>query len=164
MASGSFSVLRFMWLLITSRQKCCRDRGLPGDTQTNVYPVVAWNIPTFSFFSFFVEDLKFYSWCQKSLPTRASSSRCARGWDRCWHGWRSPGASSQDRQPDVLATTPIQTHRTEREQNQGWDLLCMLLALRLVYCVSWLPWGQQQSVCTVRLPELALTVMTLVLL
>lgn len=35
MASGSFRVLRLMWPLITSRHKCCRGRGLPGDTQTN---------------------------------------------------------------------------------------------------------------------------------
>lgn len=36
MASASFSVLRLMWPLITSRHKCCKDRGLPGGAQTHI--------------------------------------------------------------------------------------------------------------------------------
>lgn len=76
-------------------------------------------------------DLKFYSVCQKSPPTRASSSRCVWGLDRCWHGWRSPGASVQHCRPGVSATTPIQTRRTGREKIRD-VIYCWLIGSLLV--------------------------------
>lgn len=56
----------------------------------------------------------FYAVCQRFHPTRASSSGCVWGWDRCWCSWHSPGASLQCCQQDVPAMTLTQTHRTER--------------------------------------------------
>lgn len=138
MASASFSVLRLMWPLITSRHKCCRDRGLPGGAQTHMKCLVAYlTSHNASFSQTQWMELKFYSVCEKCPPTRAGPSRSVWGLDRSWHGWHSPGAWLPRCQPDVSAMSPRQSHRTEREKITGM-IYCWLIGS---WWVDWCFYG-----------------------